>query len=81
MKKKVKESIIMIISGLILKTDIKSIIFLKCKDSDIPKTIKDKDAFLTSPKDSLYPERHGIACTCTSTCLNQITCMKMYTFK
>ena len=56
MKKKVKESIIMIISGLILKTDIKSIIFLKCKDSDIPKTIKDKDAFLTSPKDSLYPE-------------------------
>ena len=25
--------------------------FLKCKDSDIPKIIKDKDTFLTAPKD------------------------------
>ena len=31
--------------------DIKSIISLKCKDSDIPKIIKDKDTFLTAPKD------------------------------
>ena len=29
----------------------KSIISLKCKDSDIPKIIKDKDTFLTAPKD------------------------------
>ena len=51
---KVKASI-MIILELILKTlkawkGIKSIISLKCKDSDIPKTIKDKDTFLTAPK-------------------------------
>ena len=31
--------------------DIKSIISLKCKDSDIPKIIKDKDTFLSAPKD------------------------------
>ena len=31
--------------------DIKSIISLKCKDSDIPKIIKDKDSFLTAPND------------------------------
>ena len=30
---------------------IKSIISLKCKDSDIPKIIKDKYTFLTAPKD------------------------------
>ena len=30
---------------------IKSIISLKCKDSDTPKNIKDKDTFLTAPKD------------------------------
>ena len=29
----------------------KVIISLKCKDSDIPKIIKDKDSFLTAPKD------------------------------
>ena len=30
----------------------KSIISLKCKDSDITKIIKDKDSFLTAPKDT-----------------------------
>ena len=30
---------------------IKSIISLKCKDCDIPETIKDKGTFLTAPKD------------------------------
>ena len=30
---------------------IKSIISLKCKESGIPKIIKDKDIFLTAPKD------------------------------
>ena len=48
----------MIISELILLKNIKntwkgikSIISLKYKDSDIPKIIKDKDSFLTAPKD------------------------------